>query len=153
MNRAFLEVAAQTRMPKPDLTHQQRVTRLYRQALRLAFSWSVDRRVYLSEAERIRNQFNQLKNEKPDSGRVKFALEQGEKYAASMVHPDPYCTPWMPGGSKFMRNPPPPPDVCGENYPLTGTNTPVWPDMVPITFRPVGTWDSLLVDFGKKNYE
>jgi hypothetical protein len=28
------------------------------------------------------------------------------------THPDPYCQPYMPGGSKFMRNPPPPTEVC-----------------------------------------
>jgi len=153
MNKAFKAVAEQTRMAKPQLTHQQRVTRLYRNALRTTYHWSLDRRIWLEEAEKLRAKFDALKSEKPDSGKVRYALEQGEKYLASMVHPDPYCIPWMPGGSKFMRNPPPPPSVCGEHYPLTGTNTPVWPDMVPITFRPVGTWESMLVDFGKKNYE
>jgi len=113
----------------------------------------VDREIFLDEAEKLRAKFDALKNEHPDSGKVKYALEEGEAYLASMVHPDPYCIPWMPGGSKFMRNPPPPPSIAGEHYELTGTNTPVWPDMVPITFRPVGTWESILVDFGKKNYE
>jgi NADH dehydrogenase (ubiquinone) 1 beta subcomplex subunit 9 len=153
MNKAFREVAAQTRMKLPELTHKQRVTRLYRNALRVTFSWALDRRIFLEEAEALRAKFDALKNESADSGKVRFALTEGERKLADMVHPDPYCIPWMPGGSKFMRNPPPPPAVCGEHYPLTGTDTPVWPDMVPITFRPVGTIESLLVDFGKKNYE
>jgi hypothetical protein len=67
-------------------------------------------------------------------------------------HPEPYVVCWMPGGSKFMRNAPPPP-FPGEHRSLTGVNTPVWPDMVPITFRPMGEIDSLIVDFPKKNME
>ena len=57
--------------------------------------------------------------------------------------------------SKFMRNPPPPPSVCdGTKFEdLQGTDTPVWIDMVPITFRPIGSIESYLVDFGKKNME
>jgi hypothetical protein len=76
--------------------------------------------------------------------------------------------------SKFMRNAPPPPMLSGYHEELTGTDTPVWYvycsaarsnlkltlthqnnriDMVPITFRPIGSIESYLVDFGKKNYE
>ena len=72
-----------------------------------------------------------------------------------MAHPDNYVLPWMPGGSKFMRNPPPPPDVvyAFEKEPAdarTGTNTPRWPDSVPITFRPVEEDTTYLVNFDRK---
>lgn len=64
-----------------------------------------------------------------------------------------------------MRNPPLPPEIVYAAGPggddeqphkipesaYTGTNTPVWPDMVPITWRPHMT--GALIDFGKKNME
>ena len=142
--KSFREVAAASRMPRQELTHTQRVTRLYRNALRLQFSWAVQRSIYLEEAEKIRARFDALKNEPKDSLAVKLALQEGEAELAEKVHPDPYVVCWMPGGSKFMRNAPPPPP---KGYDLTGTNTPVWPDMVPITYRPTGKIDSLLVDW------
>ena len=33
-------------------------------------------------------------------------LREGEAEAAAATHPDPYTVCYMPGGSKFMRNPP-----------------------------------------------
>lgn len=35
-------------------------------------------------------------------------MREGEEELAKFTHPDPYVVPYMPGGSKFMRNPPPP---------------------------------------------
>lgn len=157
MNKAFQEVAAQTRNHIGELTHQQRVTRLYRQSLRLTFSWAVDRKVFLNEAAKLRTRFDSVKGS-PSSSNVKYAVEEGEKTLIKYAHPDSYVIPWMPGGSKFMRNPPPPPEVAhyGSHPPpdaSSGTNTPVWPDMVPITQRPKEKVTSYLVDFAKKTME
>merc|ERR1712232_1471602 len=88
---------------------------------------------------------------------ARYALEEGEKELVKFTHGDPYCMVWMPGGSKFMRNPAPP---LGAVYPNggipddaeKGTNTPVWPDMVPVTARKEQP-TSYLVDFSKKNME
>ncbi len=35
-------------------------------------------------------------------------LRKGEEQSGDYTHPDSYAIPTMPGGSKFMRNPPPP---------------------------------------------
>ena len=35
-------------------------------------------------------------------------LREADAELATWTHPDPYVVPYMPGGSKFMRNPPPP---------------------------------------------
>ena len=166
MNAAFTALARETRNQAAAAPSQrQRVTRLYRGALRAAMSWAVDREVFLTEAERLRARFDAFKGD--FSQRSLGALEQGEQELASFAHPDAYVVPWMPGGSKFMRNPPPPPQVAffevdektghghlhaPENA-STGTNTPVWPDMVPVTFRPKSNVSSYLVDFSKKTME
>lgn len=39
-------------------------------------------------------------------------LREGQDELFAYTHPDPYCNPVMPGGSKFMRNPPLPMEVC-----------------------------------------
>jgi hypothetical protein len=48
-------------------------------------------------------------------------LREGEEELFSWIHPDMWTNPYMPGGSKFMRNPPPPlraifPDGIPEEY-------------------------------------
>ena len=157
MNKAFREVSKQARNNNiGELSHSQRVTRLYRQALRLTFSWCVDRQIFIEEAIKLRNRFNSVKGS-PNSPNVIGALEAGEKDLIKYAHPDNYVLAWMPGGSKFMRNPPPPPDVVYQGHApsdaFTGTNTPVWPDMVPTKFRKESQVSSYLIDFSKKNME
>lgn len=148
--KAFKEVAESARHQVGPLTHKQRVTRLYRNALRLQFSWAVDREIYLEKADEIRAEFDKLKDLPEKASRVQQALAEADEKLVKYTHPDPYVIPYMPGGSKFMRNSPPPPEP---GLDLTGTNTPVWPDMVPITFRPFNSRDTLLVDFAKKTME
>lgn len=156
MNSAFTAVYhASVNHAGGALTHQQRVTRLYRQSLKLLFSWAVNRPVFLEEAGKIRARFDANRGLSPEA--AKYAVEKGEEEMLEFYHPDRYVMPWMPGGSKFMRNPPPPLEVVypDGNIPAgatTGTNTPVWPDSVPVTFRkdaPTG----YLVDYSKKNME
>jgi hypothetical protein len=75
-------------------------------------------------------------------------LQAGEEKLVDFSHPDPYCMCWMPGGSKFMRNPPPPSEITGDH------DTPY----INIDFTPID-WDgkkdtirdSLVVDFGSKS--
>jgi len=134
------------------LSHQQRVTRLYRHALRNLLSWVVDRDAFLEQAGLLREKFDSVRSIQEGRG----AVEAGEKELWEQLHPDIYVPIYMPGGTSFMRNPTPAPELV---YPegeipesaYTGTNTPVWVDSVPITFRPKMT--STLVDFSKKNNE
>jgi hypothetical protein len=83
--------------------------------------------------------------------------KEGEDELFSWMHPDPYCLPIMPGGSKFMRNPPLPMSVCfpDGNLPHDAPRYEINPDFSvsrgPETGRnAVGT---VLVDFYKKNME
>lgn len=86
-----------------------------------------------------------------------FSLSQEAKAELfESTHPDPYCVPYMPGGSLFMRNPPPPLSICfpdgdiPEDAPKYTRN----PDMsicTPETGK--SAVGSVLVDFGKKNME
>ena len=72
------------------------------------------------------------------------------------THPDPYCVPFMPGGSLFMRNPPPPLSICfpDGNIPADAPDYEMNPDMSiskPETGK--SAVGGVLVDFGKKNME
>lgn len=143
MNQSFRAVyEAAFPVIKEELTHTQRVTRLYRSSLKLLFSWAVKRDVFLKEAGKIRAEFNANRNcTKEQAG---FYIKQANKRLRERVHPDPYRIPWMPGGSKFMRNPTPPNEVVYRDGEIpveayTGTNTPMHLDSIPITFRPLPT--------------
>ncbi len=83
------EVAA-TYKAAVTLTHKQRAVRLYRRSLQLLISWSGDREILLSEAEKIRAQFDAARHLDPASGAAARLLREGEEKAASFVHPDPY---------------------------------------------------------------
>ena len=155
MNRSFKHIADYVKQNDIVLDHRQRVTRLYRHSLKLMASWVIDRRTIIEDSRKIRARFDALKDEPADSAKVSYAIRAGEKELEDYVHVDPYVLPYMPGGSKFMRNPPPPPSAAYEGHPspdaYTGTNTPVYPDMIPITFRKKHV--ATLVDFSKKTYE
>jgi len=150
---SFEAVAAQARNKVGPLTHAQEVTRLYKESLKVLFAWTVDRRIFLDQADLLRARFDEPKTMAAGIA----ALKAGKVELFDHTHPDMYCIPYMPGGSKFMRNPPPPLELVyngKENIPegaYSGTNTPVWPDMIPISFRPKMT--GVLVDFTKKNME
>ena len=141
MNSAFKAVYEHAfPVVKEELSHQQRVTRLYRSSLKLLFHWAVKREVFLSEAEKIRAEFEANRN--CSMPQAHFFIKEAEKKLIDNFHPDPYIIPWMPGGSKFMRNPTPPNEVVyrGEEIPkeaYTGTNTPIHLDSIPISIRPL----------------
>ena len=82
--------------------------------------------------------------------------QEGQDELFSMLHPDIYKHPDMPGGSKFMRNPPPPIEVCfpDGNYPPDAPRYTINPDLSiarPETGR--NATGTVLVDFYKKNME
>mmetsp|Transcript_23287 Transcript_23287/g.41175 ORF Transcript_23287/g.41175 Transcript_23287/m.41175 type:complete len:152 (-) Transcript_23287:57-512(-) len=148
MNAAFKEVYAQASRRQELLTHKQRVVRLYKAGLKALVSWTMNRDILNEEATKLRARFDAVKT--PEQGAA--MLLQGEKELADRTHPDPYVLAYMPGGTKFMRNPVPHPKL---QYPdgipedaVTGTRTPVWPDMVPITWRP--HMDNWIIDPSKK---
>ena len=56
---------------KVVLSHNQRVTRLYRNSLRTLNSWVIDRSIWCREGAKIRAQFDKYKGFSPDSGCVR----------------------------------------------------------------------------------
>jgi len=127
---------------------------LYRKSLKLTQSWAIDREIFLDEADKLRARFDAGKDAN-DAKAIRLIKEAKEEMFKNS-HPDPYCVPFMPGGSLFMRNPPPPLEVCfpDGNYPVDAPKVLFNPDMSvckPETGKnAVGT---VLVDFTKKNME
>ena len=82
--------------------------------------------------------------------------KEGKAELFEYTHPDPYCVPYMPGGSLFMRNPPPPLEICfpDGNYPHDVPRYTLNPDMTVCTTETgKSAVGGVLVDFGKKNME
>ena len=66
-----LEAALRATQRAPvELTHQQRVTRLYRDALRTLDSWISDRAIWCDQTNKVRAQFDKYKHYPADSGYV-----------------------------------------------------------------------------------
>ena len=140
-------------LPKArELTHQQKVTGLYRDALRCMMSWAIERNIINKEAVRIRERFEQYRNLDPASPEVKRIIKEAEQELFEYTHPDKYTLPYMPGGTKFMRNPPPPLfTIFPEGVPAdveAATDT-VHIDMVPTSIRPEIP-EGTVVDFASK---
>ncbi|MGK3746816.1 MAG: hypothetical protein ACI90V_013679, partial [Bacillariaceae sp.] len=78
--------------------------------------------------------------------------QEGEDQLFVYTHPEPYRNPIMPGGSKFMRNPPLPMDVCfpDGNYPADAPTYEIDPDW---SKSDPATKGYSLIDFGKKTME
>jgi len=93
-----------------QLTHTQRVTRLYRRSLKDLLSWAIDRPLWREKALELRDRFDANKAIKDPRVALKV-LEEGEAEYQKYRHPQPYIHPTAPGGSKFERNIPPPPHI------------------------------------------
>ncbi|KAG7347794.1 hypothetical protein IV203_016499 [Nitzschia inconspicua] len=154
LNDVFQQAANQARQKLPELTHNQQVARLYRKSLKVLSSWAIDRDIFNDEATKIRARFDQARGCKPEKA-IRL-LREAEDEIFAYTHPDPYCNPVMPGGSKFMRNPPLPMDVCfpDGNYPADAPKyeiNPDWSKATPENGKAATGY--VLVDFGKKNME
>mmetsp|Transcript_3336 Transcript_3336/g.6938 ORF Transcript_3336/g.6938 Transcript_3336/m.6938 type:complete len:154 (+) Transcript_3336:109-570(+) len=128
MNPTFRAAGDQWRQ-RLNLSHPQEVCRLYRKSLKLLNSWVIDRIIFNEEATLLRARFDD--NRDVNSAAATRLLREGKEEAFEHLHPDPYCVPWMPGGSLFMRNPPPPLVVCfpDGNYPADAPKVTFNPDM------------------------
>ncbi|KAI8554185.1 hypothetical protein RHMOL_Rhmol05G0079300 [Rhododendron molle] len=87
---------------------KERVRILYRRALKETLNWAVHRHLFYRDASELREKFDANKNVE-SLETIDRLLEDGEAAYNKWRHPDPYIVPWAPGGSKFTRNPPPPP--------------------------------------------
>ncbi|CAM9441647.1 unnamed protein product [Scytosiphon promiscuus] len=115
MNSTFRGAAAQFISKQLPMTHKQEVCALYRKSLRLLDSWAIDRTIFNEEATKVRAAFDEGSTCEPDSARATALMRGAYKEIEDYVHVDRYIRPYMPSGSSFMRNPPPPLDAC---YPL-----------------------------------
>ena len=88
MNKAFKEAAAWMKPVVLNLTHTQKVQRLYRHSLKCMMSWAIDRQVINEEATIIRARFEANRHLAPDSPQVnKICREAEEELAASFETP------------------------------------------------------------------
>ena len=62
-----------------------------------------------SQKEKIRARFEANRN-MTDPMQIETTLRAGEAEFQKWRHPDPYTTPYLFGGSRYMRNPPMPAD-------------------------------------------
>uniref|UniRef100_A0A7S0N7F7 NADH dehydrogenase [ubiquinone] 1 beta subcomplex subunit 9 n=1 Tax=Cryptomonas curvata TaxID=233186 RepID=A0A7S0N7F7_9CRYP len=95
--------------------HRFRVMKLYRNAIKLTHDWCIDRIVLSQEVIELRKQFDSHKNET----NIKVAeqlVADGEAKLLQKIHPDPYRLPYLPGGSKYQRNVPPPTEFLTNPY-------------------------------------
>ena len=93
-----------------QLTHQQRVTRLYRVCSRHLLSWTRDRKAWREQAVILRDKFDENKDLK-DQFKIESILQKAEAEFKKYQHPQPYIHPKAPGGTKYERNVPPPPNA------------------------------------------
>jgi NADH dehydrogenase (ubiquinone) 1 beta subcomplex subunit 9 len=85
------------------LSHQQKVMRLYRKALRSCDSWAESREIFCEEGQKIRDEFDA--NKSVNLAEAERLMREAMDRLGSMTHPDPYIRNYMPGGTLFMRNP------------------------------------------------
>ncbi|GLE02078.1 hypothetical protein PINS_up010916 [Pythium insidiosum] len=153
MAQTYREVVARVANPVEKLSHKQTVTRLYKQSLKTLDSWVIDRRLWNEEATKIRAQFDSHKALDPNSGLVKRLVREAEEKLEKYTHPDRYVFNYMPGGTRFMRNPPIPLDVCfpDGNIPEDVEVSPL--EAINIDMTPLPARKGVFVDFSKKGYD
>ncbi|XP_078542917.1 NADH dehydrogenase [ubiquinone] 1 beta subcomplex subunit 9 [Lissotriton helveticus] len=84
------------------LTHQQKVLRLYKKAVRHLESWVVFRDEFRFQACLLRARFEENKNEK-DMVKATKLLMAGEFEFWEKQHTQPYIFPDSPGGTSYER--------------------------------------------------
>ncbi|XP_038693357.1 NADH dehydrogenase [ubiquinone] 1 beta subcomplex subunit 9-like [Tripterygium wilfordii] len=89
---------------------KERVRILYRRALKETLNWAVHRHLFYNDADVLRLRFEANKHVE-DLDTIDRLIADAEAQHNKWRHPDPYIVPWAPGGSKFTRNPPPPPGI------------------------------------------
>mmetsp|Transcript_19162 Transcript_19162/g.28379 ORF Transcript_19162/g.28379 Transcript_19162/m.28379 type:complete len:163 (-) Transcript_19162:1289-1777(-) len=151
LNSTFAAAKKEAMQKLPNLTQNQEVARLYRGSLKMMASWAIDRDIINREATKLRAQFDANRGCTP--AKARRLIDEGEQKLFDMQHPDPYCIPYMPGGSLFMRNPPLPMSVCfpDGNLPDDAPDYTFNPDMTvckPETGK--SAVGSVLVDYSLK---
>ncbi|KAI1370268.1 hypothetical protein F4677DRAFT_368203 [Hypoxylon crocopeplum] len=85
------------------MSNRQAALSLYRRSLKLALDWAVHRSLWRGQALYIRSLFEANRNI-TDTRKQRALLSETEKLLETWKHPDPFCHPTAPGGSKYERN-------------------------------------------------
>ena len=72
MNKTLREVVSRYVGAAPQLSHKQKVQRIYKKSLKTLDSWVIDRRLWNEEATKIRAEFDGNRELDPESGWVHF---------------------------------------------------------------------------------
>merc|ERR1712072_106565 len=99
------------RMSAISASHRGRVMSLYRQVLVTQRNWANDRNLFCEEALKTRAAFKSRMGETQPKV-IESYVREAEEALAKYRHPDPYVAPTSFGGSKYMRNSPPPLSLC-----------------------------------------
>merc|ERR1711990_1311400 len=89
------------------LSHRGQVMSLYKRVLVTQRNWANNRDLFCEEALKTRAAFKSRMGEK-EPKIIEQYIADGEAMFAKYRHPDPYIPPTSFGGSKYMRNSPPP---------------------------------------------
>merc|ERR1711934_277580 len=95
-------------------SHRARVCSLYKQALVTQRNWAIDRDTFNHEALKTQATFRSRMGE-TNQAIISEYVAEAERLLAHYKHPDPYIIPTLFGGSKYMRNPPPPESISSDN--------------------------------------
>ncbi|KAI1848282.1 hypothetical protein JX265_013838 [Neoarthrinium moseri] len=85
------------------MSTRQAALSLYRRSLKLSLDWAVHRHLWRGQALYIRSLF-EANRSVTDPRKQRALLAETEKLLETWKHPDPYCHPTAPGGSKYERN-------------------------------------------------
>merc|ERR1711918_236955 len=94
------------------VSHRGRVMGLYRKILETQRNWANNRALFCEEAKKTKAIFTERLGE-TEPKIIEQYIAEGEAMFTKYRHPDPYIRPTAFGGSKYMRNSPPPLSVCG----------------------------------------
>lgn len=87
---------------------------MYRRVLKSQLDWAVDRSLFNEVALETREAFRKNMNVR-EPQQLEKLISNAERRLEMYAHPDPYKAPVNPGGSKWQRNIPPPPETCGDS--------------------------------------
>eukprot|EP01091_Cochliopodium_minus_P008970 TRINITY_DN2120_c0_g1_i1.p1 TRINITY_DN2120_c0_g1~~TRINITY_DN2120_c0_g1_i1.p1 ORF type:complete len:128 (+),score=29.30 TRINITY_DN2120_c0_g1_i1:22-384(+) len=99
---------------KPALTHQQKITRLYRKMLRLSFANYGHTETHYDSIERIRNEFKNRKGLKVDKD-LKLEINYVITTLKFFQPAENLTNPYFKGGTSYQRNTPVPEWLLSED--------------------------------------
>uniref|UniRef100_A0A7S0ZDN1 NADH dehydrogenase [ubiquinone] 1 beta subcomplex subunit 9 n=1 Tax=Timspurckia oligopyrenoides TaxID=708627 RepID=A0A7S0ZDN1_9RHOD len=91
------------------ISHRHQVMRLYRHTLRTSRDWHWDYFVWIEDCQHWQKKFKENVHLSVAEGRI--LVQKGLDELLAKRHPEPIIPIYRPGGVKYQRNTPPPPEV------------------------------------------